>query len=460
MPLINFTGLASGIDSEALIEATSDVTRQAKVEPHEDKISELEDTNDALSELKEKLSSLKTIVDGFSTLNGGAIAKEGVSSDETVVTATASNTAYNGSYGITVNQIAKNGTISFDDRYASTTTALGVNNPGTMTIDIGSGPEESVVVNLINTSTVDDFISEFNNNSSYATASAVNIGTESSPSYAIMITSNETGLEKGQLTATAGGGLAGFPSGTTTDQATDAQFTIDGISGAITRATNTVSDLLPGVTFSIEDTGSATITVATDVATTSANIEEFVSLYNEIKEFVNENNLIEREESGDEVDNIFGALASTRLDDNVLTSIRNDMSSASASGTTVAIFADLGITTERDGTLKLNNDTLEGAITDEPNSVGEILTAFADSAGNTGGTIDQYIRFNGLFDTTINSNKERISDLNDDISEAEKFIAKQEESMRARFARLEKLMAEMQSQQSNLVSILGGLTNN
>ena len=98
MPLINFAGLASGIDSEALIEAITDATRQTRVEPNETKIGELEDENDAIEELKTMLTELKDITEGFTSLSGGVVAKQASSSDETVLTASASNTALDGTY--------------------------------------------------------------------------------------------------------------------------------------------------------------------------------------------------------------------------------------------------------------------------------------------------------------------------------------------------------------------------
>ena len=51
MPLINFSGLASGIDSESLIEATVEARRSTRVEPKEKEVTELEGANTALQEL-------------------------------------------------------------------------------------------------------------------------------------------------------------------------------------------------------------------------------------------------------------------------------------------------------------------------------------------------------------------------------------------------------------------------
>lgn len=473
MPLINFAGLASGIDSEALIEATTDSTRQARVEPKQKQIDSLTDTNESLAELKTKLTSLKSLVEEFASYNGGPLAKYGVSSDETIVTATASNSAHNGTYGLDISQVAQNATQSLASlarTYTSTSDPInpdmGATDTDTVTVHIGNstgGKRETVDVTVTNSTTLDQFVSDFNASSDNATASVVNVGTATDPNYIVVISSHKQGLVEGEITVdlTAAPNLTGDGSGAFDNnglsQAQDAEFSVAGIAGTITRPSNTVSDLIPGVTFSVATEGEAIISITTDTATTASNIEEFVELFNEIVEFINENNLVERQEEGEDVENIFSPLAKTRIDDNVLSSIRRDLTASSVSDSAVSIFADLGITTERNGTLKLDSNTLEKALNEAPEAARSIIQKFADTTSITGGTIDQYIRFGGLFDSTTKGNTSQITRLNQDISQVEKYIARQEEQLRARFARLERVMSEMQSKQSSLTSILSGL---
>ena len=60
MANVSFSGMASGIDTDALIEATLDAKRSQRIKPLEDKISEAEDESSAINTLKEKLLSLKS----------------------------------------------------------------------------------------------------------------------------------------------------------------------------------------------------------------------------------------------------------------------------------------------------------------------------------------------------------------------------------------------------------------
>lgn len=469
MPLINFSGLASGIDSEALISATSEATRTQRVTPLENQISQITEEGDALSELKGLFSEIKDLGEEFMTINGGVISKSATSSDETVLTAVASTTAQLGSYDIDVNQLAKNALFSFSERTSDPDADIGPIGAGTyeLSIDIGTAPDETILIQDVNTKSWAEVATEINEFSEKVTANLVNVGTSGSPSYALVISTTSIGEDSGSITVTSTPDLLPNLDSTvppaTLDQATNAELTISGITGTIERSSNTISDLIPGVTFNLGDvsTSSVNITVANDTAATQSKIEAFIEKYNEMVRYIAENNTITRQENGDQADNIFAALASTRLDDGALSSLRSVLSSTNyEDGTSYRILSELGITTDRDGTLLFDSQAFQTAMSEDPNAVKQIMIAVGDTISNTGGTIDQYIQFNGLFDTSINSGKERVTDLNKRIGVIEASIAKNEETLRARFARLESTISKLQGQQSALTSALAGLGNN
>ena len=221
-------------------------------------------------------------------------------------------------------------------------------------------------------------------------------------------------------------------------------------------------------------TSSTTITVKDDIPSTAADIEEFVDAYNDMVEFVNESNRVVRESEDEDSLNIFSPLALTTLDDNMIANIRTEIAKATAgndvsgSNFEVNIFANIGITTERDGTLLFNPDAtvstdnqgFETAMNADPESVRRLLQNFAEEVAtlNTaGGVIHQYTAFNGLFDQAETNNKDNIRSLNDRIARQEAAILRREDALRAQFARLERTTAELQSQQGALTSALAGL---
>lgn len=456
MAAINFSGLASGIDTEGLLKATSDATRSTRVKPLQKKIDEYTETNDSLEELRSLLATAQSKARDMSSVLGGPLQKLASTSDETVMSASASNAATNGSYAVTVTQLAKNGTMSLSQssttNWASADAPFSATTSGTATVNVGS-PSTAVQVSISSgTTSISTFVSNFNLAAASvgATASLVNTGS----GYKIVINSTNTGLTKGTLSFTSFS-----PVSSTIDQATDASFSIGGV-GAISRSTNSIADVIPGVTFNLNSVSASavTVTVGDDVSGTTAKVSDFVEAYNEVVQYIAENNVITRQQEGNNVTNTFAPLSKTRVDDNVLTQIRSAISSSTySSGSEIKIMADLGITTQRDGTLKFDTNTFSSALSKEPTSVNSILQTFGDTVGLTGGTIDLYTRFGGIFDTTVNGNKTQIDNLNDRIALIEEQIARTEASMRARFARLESTMGRMQQQQSSLSSAIAQL---
>jgi flagellar hook-associated protein 2 len=474
MALINFSGLASGIDSEALIKATSDATRAQRVNPNQRKIQDLTDTNSALGDVKTKLSTIQTKARAFTTLSGGPLAKAATSSDETILTASASNSASNGTYTVRVSQLAKSGTLSFDDRFSSPTDAIAPSvgaesGPNNRALGIRFGPTEAdrVYIDISPTTTLNDIASAINGATTKGVATVVNTG--QTPPYALVLKSNSTGATDGQIDVTLGSDLTGLtnPQATqlfgseTEDAAQDAEFSITGITGTITKSSNSIADVIPGVTFNLiaeAPTTDITINISDDKAGTASKVQDFVTAFNDLISYLAEKNTIERQESGKDIVNIFGPLASSRIDENAVTAIRGAISSSVyTSGQYVRIFADLGISTERDGTLKFDSAKFQENLAKETSSVDRVLKLFGDSVANTGGIIDQQIRFGGILDNAVNNNKSSITDLNKRIADAESSIAKNEETMRARFSRLESLTSQLQSQQAALTSALAGL---
>lgn len=462
MPLINFSGLASGIDTNGLIQATSDALRKQRIQPNQDRITELSDTDTAITDLSNKFKTLKDNTFKFTSALGGPIAKQATSSSEAVITATATTSATQGTYDITVGAKAKNATMSYNTTFTSASMDMG-GTGGNVVTTIGTSSPEVVTISVTAGMTPDQYVTAFNTASTRAEASIVNTGTTSSPAYKIVISTLNEGTEKGSISSTedlSTGTILGNAAGKTTDPATDASVTIQGI-GTISRSTNQISDIIPGVTLNLVALGNSTVSVSTDQDTTAATIKKLVDAFNEIVAFVAENNQITREENGSDVQNTFSPLASTRVDDNAIQAMRDAFSASRYDdGTTTQaykIFADLGITTNRDGTLAFDETKFKSAVSTDPASAKQILQNFADRAATTTGVIQEYTGFGKLFDSTINNNKKQIDDLNKRIAEAEEFIAKQEESMRAQFARLESTISRMQAQQQSLTSALAGL---
>ena len=92
MPDIKFSGLASGIDGEAIIQATIEARRLAAI-PLENKVTQNESESTALEEFNTRLLSIRDSVKEFLTLAGGAVSRTASSSNEDSVVGIASSNA-------------------------------------------------------------------------------------------------------------------------------------------------------------------------------------------------------------------------------------------------------------------------------------------------------------------------------------------------------------------------------
>ncbi len=459
MAIAQFSGLASGIDSKALIDAIIEA-RELVNEKRKSEIEHLNSENDSLEELNTKLLALNDLIDPLRTANAGGLSKKSSSSDPTVATAIVGSNANNASYSITVTSVANSATGSFDQTYTSGSDFVSTTASGTATITVGTGSDQIVInANVVqNSTTVDSLVAAINADSAASgrvAAAAVNVGTEASPSYKIVLSTLQQGTSKGTL-ALSGGAVTELTA-STINPATDASFSILGI-GTVTRQTNTIDNVISGLTFNVVKAGTTNITISNDADTTADKMDEIVTAFNDIVTYINENDTVSRD--GDSRDNavVFGSLAKTRIDNDFLTIFRSAISGAtSESGTAVRSLSELGISTNRDGTLAFDADVFKSAVGDDPVGAGEVLNDFADTVAGVNGSIYQFTKLQGTIDLGEQANQNEIDNINQAIEQVERQTAKLRERLEKQFANLESTTGRLQAQQQSLTGILNGL---
>lgn len=465
MPVVQFSGLASGIDGQAITEALIDAQRLASA-PLENKVTANEEETTALEEFNTLLLTLDSQVADFLTFRGGAVDKNARSTNEDAVSAVASSDAAAATTTINVLNLARSATVSFDDRFTSVDQPIapGLTGPGSISINVGSGDELTTVdVPITSTTTLSGLVQAITDAlPGKAQASFVNAGTETNPEYALLIQGVESGVELGTMSVSVSGNVAaeGILQGQNVLQAEDAVVEVSGI-GQVRRAKNQINNLIPGVSLDLKQagTGPTTISVSSDATKTAEKVANMVEAFNAIVEFSEENDRIERVESENGVTNVFGDLARTRVDDQAIDSLRRALSSSISSvpDSIVRTMADLGITTERDGKLKFDESTFLEAVGKDPQSSEQLLQGFADRIGSAEGTIAQYTRFNGLIDTAKNSNKNENDSINKRLERLEQNLERQRESLNLLYSRLESRVSDLNSQGEALNNILAGL---
>lgn len=465
MPLVNFSGIASGIDSSSLIDAVLQQKRQLRITPIKNQQAATQETSDTIKQLKTALNDLKDKADKFRLLNGGGVKTGITSSDESVLTAKSLGSLSSGTYNMTVSQRAQNASLSFNDRYSSMTSAAApAINDGdtaanrTLTVQVGTGAsQESIGIELTSTTTISDVMESFNSTSTQATASIINVGTTAVPSYALSFTSKNSGTEKGTINVSVGSAItaAGTFTGNSLSQAKDATLSISGVSGTITRSSNTITDLIPGMSLDVGGVGTSNLVVGTDADATVSTVKDFVSAYNKVVTLIKDNDLVSQVNEGGELKNIFGSLAGTSIDEGIRDTLRQSLGGIiSSDGGTTMILADIGLTTERDGTLKFNEDTFKSLLSSNPSGVSSLLQNAGDTLGGVGGKIAQFTQYQGIIDKFIQSNDADIAAKDQQISDIESSLSAEESRLRAQYATLEKNIGAMNSQRSSLARLL------
>ncbi len=467
MPGISFSGLASGIDGDAVIKALTDARRQVSI-PIQNKIADNEAESKAYAELNTKLLSMNDALQKFRALTGGAISKHATTSDETSLNASAGSNALPSTTTVKVVALAKGSVSSFDDLFSSPDTPIAANLTGSVDLNIAVGTgtnQKNITAKIDNTTTLASLVSAINSDTSDAAfASVVNVGTASTPQYKLVIASSKTGTDAGALAITVPDELTsiGIFASKTSDDAQDAQVFVQGI-GTVSRATNQIADLIPGVTLNLKAPGGTLqVTVSNDSEDTAKAFGEVITAYNEIVKFRQDNNKIERLEGAKGATNVFGALAHGSLDEQLLESLRSAISGARSGvdGSPIQSLADLGLATQRDGTVSYDPDKFKSAVGTDPLGVSGLLTNFSETLGKAGGIIFDYTKFQGYIESALTANTDDNKRLNEKIESLERSIEKQTENLKKSFAALESKIARLNENGNALSSLIGSVGKN
>lgn len=162
--------------------------------------------------------------------------------------------------------------------------------------------------------------------------------------------------------------MSAGPGGAQRQAAQDAMITVDGI--AVRRPTNTVDDLIPGLSLTLTATTAAPATVGASFDTTTARelMEGLVYEVNQLKSLLGD--LTARGVAGAEAGGLAGdaTAAALRLDLDRLVS-----AGLPGFGDDLVYLSRLGVSTDRSGTLRLDTATFDAAIAADPSLFEPVL---------------------------------------------------------------------------------------
>jgi flagellar hook-associated protein 2 len=368
MATIQLGGLATGLDTTALINQLMAVEQQPITRVQTSKVK-LQAISTAFQQLNSKLLALKSRADAVAdpaTFFPRAV----TSSTDTVATATAGPGTARGTFSLTATALARGSIAAAATTKGALTDAIAA-APGSFQFKLGAGGAV-VSVGVDTGTTLEQLVKAINDKNAGVKATAVNVGTSAAPAYKLTLASTATGAAN-DIVIVSDGTTLGV---TNTQAATDAAFSIAGI-GSFTRSTNTFSDVLDGVTITLKaSSGSTDLSVALDNGGAQANIQGLVDAYNDIVRTITTQSEITTDANGAQQPGAFTG-------DVVPQVIRRSLAAIIATGVggTFGTLAEVGITTQKDGTLSLDANKLQQALTADPQAVSDLVAGTSTRDG-------------------------------------------------------------------------------
>lgn len=445
--IVNTLGAGSGIDIKGLAQGLVDAEKTPKKERIDAKIAQSEAKITGYGAVKYALSELKT---AFGKLNDASdfSSIQPSNTQPAAFGVTASTTAEAGSYSIEVLQTAlaqRTASSNFADR----ATPLNVVSPATtgtaFNLNLTVGGVSKGAINVTNP-TPAGMVSAINGAKLGVTAQLINTGN----GYNVVITGDTGASQAFSLTSDDGSGTAvpGVQFATPLQTATNASFKVNGL--AVSRSSNTVTDVIDGVTLDLyaNTTGAARLDLNRDTASIKDNIKGLVTAYNDFDE-----SLKVLGDRSSEVEEFGGVLAGESLLESVRTQVRAMVTNNSSTpGTNIKAARDVGLSIDRYGKLSLDDGKLDTAL---QNNFGEVSTLF--SAGTNNKSIYSPAPA-GLAGDAINKIEKMLLStgiIETQSANATTKIAKYKEELATLEDRMEKLLNRYMSQFSVMESIVG-----
>lgn len=442
MANITFGGLATGLDTNALIDGLMAAER-LPLDRIQTKKQNLSSARDTISALTSKLATLKTAA--LALKDPTQFASFTAASSDTGITTSVSGAASGGSYSVHVAQLAREQR-SYSTTFAASTTALGAT--GTLTLQVGAGA--AVDVTLAATDTLADVAAKINSAGARVGASVLYDGT----TYRLQVRGLDTGAANAVSFTGAGATALGLDApGATFQSAADAQLTVDGI--AITRSTNQIAGVISGVTLALtKENVSSTIAVKSDPDGLKKKLDAFVAAYNDVVKAGQFAAGFGTIKAANQVLAGDGAIRSAL--DKISRIVGASIAGATGKYTTLM---SVGLQSNNDGTLKLDGAKLYGALEADPTGVARLFVVDA-SIGATGAmgamatAIDSLISgSSAVLVSRADAFSLQSKRLDDDADALQRRLDQYEETLRQRFTALEQLVSQFKAQGNALAGL-------
>jgi flagellar hook-associated protein 2 len=346
--MMSVLGAGSGIDTKTLAQNLVDAEKAPQKALIDKKISDADKKVSGFAAVNFVLSQVK---DAFAAMNDATeyAAIKVDNSNTAAFSVAASASAESGARTIKVDSLVAPQR-SLMGGFSDTTTAISASD---FTITLTTGGTATAVSITAATSSPADIVDAINDSAAGVTAKLVNTGDATNP-YKILLTGQNGSAKAFTMSTDLGAGL----SMTAVTEASDARVTVDGIS--YTRTNNKITDIVPGLTITLNAKTSATETVniSRDSSGLKDKVKALVTAYNDA---VSMFNVVT--DPGSQVETYGATLVGDSTVRTIRTQLRNIFSGTSNTPSNeFKQMWQMGVTVNKDGQMELDETKFDSAV--------------------------------------------------------------------------------------------------
>jgi len=479
--MLSAAGIGSGLDVNSIISQLMLIEQQPLVQL-DARQKKFESQLSAYGQIKSALSTFQSAVNSLSSLDKFRVYSS-KSTDESVLTATASSSAVPASYQVEISQLAQQHKLSAS-AVSATSNVVGT---GTLTIEFGTHDATGGTFTANADKTPLTLTIDSSNNTLSGIRDAINTANAGvgasiiydGSGYRLVVSSNDSGAANSLKITTADDDgnnadasglsflaydpLATSGSGKNLSQLSEARnalLTVDGIS--ISHASNSISNVIEGVTLNLNKLNAgtpATLAVARDLEAVKTAVNEFVTAYNDVDKVLKDLSAYNDQTKKGAVQHGDTATRNIR---NHLREIMAD----SMTGNAFSVLADIGVNFQLGGNLTVDSARLDKALGQDFEAVGNLFARESETATETGFgfRLDEYVDDLLASDGSLAIRTEGINKSIRLIEQKEESLLARMEQIEARyrkqFAALDSLISTMNTTSSFLTQQLASLQAN
>jgi flagellar hook-associated protein 2 len=447
---LSFGSPTSGAGFDVASTVSQIVANMRNIEaPWKNQLTALQSQDTVFTQIGTDLSALASDLQQLTSPQGNLLQMDGSSSDNSVVTITNSDTtAVAGSHTIVVTQLAQTASEVSDVIANASDTLSGSLTINGKTLNIDSADNDTTLATLV---------TAINSGSYGVTASII---TDSSGSRLSLI-SNTSGAGgaitmSSSMQDTTSGSSIGF---SVSQAGQDAKLTVDGVQ--VSSASNSVSTVIPGITFQLLSTNSTSnpvqLQIVNDTSKAGSAITQFINDYNTV---IKDLNSQEGNDASGNPEPLFGNPTVATLQEQLQAAVTSIQSSGS-----ITSLAQLHITMSSDGTLSTDDDgnALNAALSSnfqgvanlfQPGngftSLGDTLTSVLNNLGTS--------QTDGVLALAEQQNANQEKQLNTNISNEETTITAQQATLTNELNEANFVLTEIPQQIQNINEIYSAIT--